>query len=433
MLIKKSTSKGFIRIIEIIIFSSILFVLLLPNFFYYSDVNEWSEVNNLIICNDLLYSIERNNIFDEVLDPFVKNLDIDTEHQKDLKLLKNITENVFPVFTDYEYEIKNVAPYKISIGCNCTQDQIRWLNKKILTPSYPTAKFEIEQANLNNLSSKYDLFIIFGKVNLSKQIIKSNIISMLEKGKGLVLIRNFSSEPDSFTKELFGIDFSGAGYSTNSLNFNNLSNPRTTRIAKRFVNNLIRINTSDGKTVLHIRDKNFKINVTETNANIENCTPATIKENQSCIISGIANITLFQIDPFNMDWIKPELEEWIDIKLSGTSNKRDYIFYDTFPQTVKKNNHTILSSGSKSGANARSVKEYSKSYENEPRVFWIYDYNKTKDDLNLLLKTGIIWASGEHYFVFNKKIPEKRNYCIHFYSGLNGNNIPFLVKLYFFH
>ena len=108
MLIKKSTSKGFIRIIEIIIFSSILFVLLLPNFFYYSDVNEWSEVNNLIICNDLLYSIERNKIFDEVLDPFVKNLDIDTEHQKDLKLLKNITENVFPVFTDYELSLIHI-------------------------------------------------------------------------------------------------------------------------------------------------------------------------------------------------------------------------------------------------------------------------------------------------------------------------------------
>ena len=41
-------------------------------------------------------------------------------------------------------------------------------------------------------------------------------------------------------------------------------------------------------------------------------------------------------------------------------------------------------------ANAR-VGNYSKFYEDSPRMFWIYDYNKSRDDLNLLLKTiGII-------------------------------------------
>jgi hypothetical protein len=379
------------------------------------------------LCNDLLYSIERNNTFEEILNPFVENLNFKEEHDKDIELLKNITEKVFPVAIDFEYEIKNVAPYEISIGCNCTQSQINWLSKEILTPSYPTAEFPLpEQISLNNLSYKYDLFIIFDEINLSKPDIKSNITAMLKKGKGFVLIRNFSSV-DSFTKEIFGIDLSGGGSSPKELKFNNLSNSKTAGIAKRFVNNLIRINTSGpGNTgELHLKNKTYDINVniSGNNINITNCSDC-LRENETCTISGIANITLFQIDPL--------FKNWIDIKISGTSNPRDYGFYDTFPTNVDKNNYTILSDGSKAAANARILEDYSISYENEPRTFWIYDYNRTKDDLNLLLKTGIIWASGEHYFVFNRKIINKRDYCQHFYSGLDGNNIPFLVKLYFF-
>lgn len=432
MVIKESTksyNKGFIRVIEIVIFSFILFVLLMPTFFYYSNINDWNKANGLLLCNDLLYSIEKNKTFDNVLNPFVENSDFSGEHQKDLELLKNITDRVFPVAVDFDYEIKNIAPYEISIGCNCTQSQIDWLNKEILTPSYPTVKFPIKQVSLNNLSSEYNLFIIFDKVNLSKPNIKSNITAMLKKGKGFVLIRNFLSDPDQFTKELFGIDFSGVGFSTNNLSFNNLSTPKTAGIAKRFINNLIRINLSNGKGILQLRNERFEINATKNHVNISDC---SLSQGDSCILSGIANITLFQIDPLDIDWVRADFEEWIDLKISGTSNPRDYSFYDTFPLNVNKNNYTILSFGTNAATNAKILKKYSKSYENEPRTFWIYDYNQTKDDLNLLLKTGIIWTSGEHYFVFDKKITDERNYCQHFYSGLDENNIPFLVKLYFF-
>ncbi len=437
MPIKESTklhSKGFIRFIELIIFSFILFVLLVPNFFHYSNKNEWSEVNTLILCNDLLYSLERNKTFDDVLNPFVENSDFSGEHQKDLELLNNITEKVFPVAVDFEYEIKNVAPYKILIGCNCTEIQKKWLKEKILTPSYPFVDNSIDHISLSNLNdSKYDLFIIFGEVNLSKPAIKSNITAMLKRGKGLVLIRNFSSEPDDFTKKLFDIELSGSGLSTNNLNFNNLSNPKTARIAKRFVNNLIRINTSDGQGQINLKNMSFKINATRDNVSIENCTPSCIGEGMNCSISiANTNIILYQIDPLPMHWTTGD-EEWIDIKISADgSNPRDYTFRDTFPANIGKNKSTILSDGSKAAANIKVLESYSNSYENEPRTFWIYDYNQTRDDLNLLLKTGIIWASGEHYFVFDKKIMNKRNYCQYFYSGVDGNNIPFLVKLYFF-
>jgi len=47
------------------------------------------------------------------------------------------------------------------------------------------------------------------------------------------------------------------------------------------------------------------------------------------------------------------------------------------------------------------------------------------------LKTAIIWASGEHFFVFNKNIPKGSEYCEHYYYGLKGNNIPFVVRLFY--
>jgi hypothetical protein len=90
---------------------------------------------------------------------------------------------------------------------------------------------------------------------------------------------------------------------------------------------------------------------------------------------------------------------------------------------------TVLSDGTSAIANA-ALGGYSISYETEPRRFWIYQYDSSQDDLNLMLKTGIMWSSGEHFFLFKKAIPDKRIVATHFYTGLNGNNIPFSVSLY---
>ncbi|MGC9310830.1 MAG: hypothetical protein ACP5E4_03870, partial [Candidatus Aenigmatarchaeota archaeon] len=110
---------------------------------------------------------------------------------------------------------------------------------------------------------------------------------------------------------------------------------------------------------------------------------------------------------------------------------RDYAYFDRVPFRISKSGSTVLTdiSGTYAFANAR-VLDYSTGYETLPRTFWIYDYDRTKDDLNLLLKTGIIWSSGEHYFVFGKTVPGRRTVATHFYTELNGNGIPFMVKLH---
>jgi len=422
--------KGFIRILELIIFSFIIFGLMMPTFFYYSNENDWVEVNNLMICNDLLNSLEKSNVFDDVLitDPLTDGANLSKEHNLDMELLYNLTSKAFPVAFDFGYEIKNVPKYNISIGCNCTPAQIAWLNKNILTPSYPTAEFNIEQVNLDNLSSEKDLFIIFGINNLS--VYQSNITEKLREGNGFVLIRDFSAAPDDFTKEIFGLNYSNIGSAVLDLKFTNLSDSKISGIAKRFKNKLTRVNTTSGIGTLYLKDLNYKINATQTNVNITGCSPLNISEGETCSILGVGNIILYQIDPVAADWTGPA-EEWIDIKISGISNPRDYTFRDNFPRDLAKNNYTVLSNGNYAAVSKRTLSKYSLSYGNEPRTFWIYDYNQNKEDLNLLLKTGIIWASGEHYFVSERGIPDKKNRCTYFSSGLGGNKEPYLINLYF--
>ncbi len=412
--------------------------MLVPNFLYFTETMDISGTKNSILCNDLLFSIRASNIFDDVLitDPFTDSENLREEHEADKELLLNLTKKVFPMTVDFEYEIKNVAPYQIAIGCNCTIEQMNWLMQNILTPSYPTAEYALGQVSLSNLSDNHDLFILFESANLSDPAIISNITEMLEKGKGFVLIRDITEYEDDFTKELFEMEtIVAAGHPNKKLEFNNLSKPETAAIAKRFVNNLIRIDTpyvNFNEGTLNLKNKTYfvKQNSTENCTYIQNCSDC-LSEGKSCVISGVANITLYQIDPLISGGTI--IDEWLDIKISGISNKRDYRFMDKVPNTVKKSNHTILMGKNSNpvAATARIADEYSTDYFNRPRVFWIYDYNKEKTDLNLFLKTGIIWASGEHYSIHGSNTLKTVASCTHFYTGLRGNNIPFTVKLYY--
>jgi len=421
----KKRKIGFIRVFEMVLFTFLIFGVLLPNFFRYSDFNEWDSAKNLIVSHDLLFALEKNKIFDDALitDPQTDGYNISYAHAMDEEKIKNISEKVLPVIYDFEYEVKNVPASRISIGCVCSDSQVQWLKEKILTPSYPTYEFAISIVPLDNLSARWDTFIIFGQKNLEPY--RNNITEMLRNGKGFVLIGNITTPPDNMTKELFGIDYSGGSSSDVNFQFKNFSDPTTSGLSKRYIGNLIRINTLDvnltGK--LYLRNSDYLVMQDPANhcINISSCS-SCLHENETCSITNVANITLYMIDPL--------YNKWVDVKISSAlENKRNYRFLDRAPLTVKSTKSTILSDGSNSMANA-VMGDYSLAYETEPRRFWIYNYNSSRDDLNLILKTGIIWSSGEHYFIFNKLVPDKRDVATHFCTGLRDNNIPFTVKLY---
>ncbi|MBN2094912.1 MAG: hypothetical protein JW727_02595 [Candidatus Aenigmarchaeota archaeon] len=422
---KLLNKKGIIRVFEMVLFSFLLFAILLPSFFKYEDVNDWTAAKNVILSQDLLFAFEKNKLLDDVLitDPITDGHSILAEHDADIELLENTTLSIFPVIYDFEYEVKNVAPPRVSIGCICSEEEEDWLKSKILTPSYPTFEFAIKRIALANLSESFDTFVIFGNQGLESY--RGNITEMLSKGKGFVLIANFTSSPDSMTEEMFGISYTGGSSGTRSMKFENLSKEITSGISKRYVNNIVRVQTEGTNLTgkLYIQDTEFDLeqNVAAECVTISSC-PDCLHEGESCQITPIVNLTLFQIDPLE--------QKWMDIYIrSYKDNQRDYSFEDLVPLAVEKTESTVLSWQDNSFANA-VVGEYSLFYETEPRMFWIYGYDRKKDDLNLLLKTGIIWSSGEHYFVFNKPIPSKRNIAMHFYTGLRESQIPFTVKLY---
>ncbi|OQX86453.1 MAG: hypothetical protein B6D55_06080 [Candidatus Omnitrophica bacterium 4484_70.2] len=331
------------------------------------------------------------------------------------------TKNSFPPTIDFEYEVKGVSGYDVFVGvhdsCNLSQE--------IFSPNYPPLSINTATLNLSDLLSNdsFNAYIICGGGNLSHY--ESGVKDLLNKGKGFILVRNFNSAPDLLTKEIFQIDYSGGGSSTDSITFYNLSHPNSGRIAKRFINNIVRINTSGGSGQLHLRSNDYLVNVSSSCVNISGSGCGCLLEGDSCNFSGMI-VRIYQIDPGL---------NWFDIKLSSSAaNPRDYSFADDVPFTVNSNNHTVLSPASNSGKsllNIQVLEEYSKSYETAPRAFWIYDFNKTRDDLKLLFRTGLIWVAGEHSLIFNKNIPEESTYCMHYYSGINGNNIPYIVKLHY--
>lgn len=418
--------KGFIRVIEIVLFSFILFVVLIPNFFQSPKQGNWGEVNNLYLCNDFLFALEKSKVLDEKLDPYNENLEFREEHKQDKEFLKNITEKSFPIYYDAQYEIKNVPRYNISIGCSCTPAEKEWLEEEILTPSLTTGEFSIERVKLNNISSHLDkdVFVIFGNEDLSNY--GSQINNALERGKGFVLVRDFNSEPDELTKEIFQINYIGGSTDSKDLTFNNLSNPDSARIAKRYISNLIRVfaNETGHKGKLYLRDSSYNVTIQGDSVNISGCAPNLLQEGESCVIGGVANIFLKLIDPL--------YGEWIDIKLSSANlNPRNYIFRDNVILSVNSSKYTVLSTGTKSLANARILGEYRARYGEHPRAFWMYDFNKTRHDLKLFFKTGLMWASGEHFFIFDKEFPSSAKHCTHFFSSYKDTSIPYMARLYY--
>jgi len=411
--------KGFVRVIEAILLSLVLISFFLPNILSElpkHKAEDWDEVSGYLICSDLLSSLDVNNSFDYLLTPNKVNPHLN--YQKSLETLNNITKSVFPAIVDFEYEIKNVPNYSISVGV----DSSCALPDEIFEPNYPPVRIYKNLHAIPTLfSNNYSTYIICGNVDLS--MYKNEITNLLNRGKGIVLIRDFSFAPDSFTREIFQIEYTAGGISSGNIIFRNLSNPNTVRIAKRFINNIIRVDAAGGNGSINLGSNSYFFNILPGPCiNISGSGCPCLHESDSCALGG-ANITIYQISA-----------QWFDMKISSSGiNKRNYIFSDTYLATVKANKYTVLSSfdKTKSLANARILEDYALSYETEPRVFWMYNFDKTKDDLKLLLKTAIIWTSGEHFFIFNKNIPKNAKYCEHYYSGLNNNNIPFIVKLFY--
>lgn len=417
MWVNAKEKKGFIRVLEIVLFTFLVFGVLMSNFFQYRDSNDWESAKRLALSHDMLFAFESNKTFENVL--AVEPYSYGPESYR-TDLLNGTTQKVFPIVYDFEYEIKNVPPPRIVVGCLCNSSQLEWL-KSILEPN--KSLYMVVEPEPGNFSELFHTYVIFGDKNLEPY--RKNITAALMNGTGFVLISDISSPPDNMTRELFGINYTGGPVQKANFRFDNTSGAVSAGISKRYIQAAKRIKT-DGPGLtgkIHLKGQEYNVSQVPSGdcVNISSC-PDCLAEGKSCLIPDVAKISLIRIDP--------SASRWIDIKISSASdNPRDYEFTDNAPLNVLRGAHTILYYEDKALANAL-IGAYSHSYETEPRRFWIYDYNKSDDDLNLLLKTGIIWSTGEHFFISRKDIPKKRMVATHFFTSLRNNSIPFTVKLY---
>ena len=402
--------KGFIRVVELIIFVSLLFGFLIPNF-RSVGTEESSNVYLSPLCYSILYSLDKSKKIEGFFgEYFYKGSNPNWQNSSELK---EILEKMAGHLREYEIGIDGIAKNKLKIAClNCSVEQKKFLRRYIGTPSFPINEFGIfnyQIADVRNWSDS-DVIILIEK-NLSKY--RDKISSFLSKGKGLVILNNFTSL-DSYSETLlnitdhnsitFGSKFwfkeEGIGYS----------------IGKRFIHTWIRV--YKGKFYLH--GNRYSLDVINTSwINISECNPSLLKQEDTCTTSDNFSVILVnKVDPLTIG----EHPNWAD--LSFKKNSSDFLKYEFIANLmakVKSPDCIVKDGNDYCLAIARTL-------ENNSKVFWMPNIlEKDKVDLLSLFKAGLIWSSERKYFVFDKKIPENYISCSYL-TRIEG--FPIAIYLY---
>ena len=92
--------KGFVKMLEIVLFSYIFLILLIPNLINYSMPAKSEFISANIACNDLLSSYDRGRILDKILtvSPFSGYDDLTEEYKAHIDFLDNISRGWILLF-----------------------------------------------------------------------------------------------------------------------------------------------------------------------------------------------------------------------------------------------------------------------------------------------------------------------------------------------
>lgn len=403
--------KGFIRVVELIIFVSLLFGFLIPNILEIG-VEESSNVYLSPLCYSILYSLDRSEKIEGFFGEYFYKGFVPNWQNK--SQLKDVLDKIAGHLRDYEIGIDGIAKDTLKIAClNCSVKQKEFLRKYIGTPSFPINEFGIFSYEIDDVQnwSDSDVIILIEK-NLSKY--RDRISSFLSRERGLVILNNFSSL-DPYSEKLLNITYhsstapgskflleeEGIGYS----------------ICKRFAHTWIRV--YKGSFYIHGNQHNLSV-INTTYINISGCSPSRLKQGDACITSdNFSIIILDKVDPLTIG----EHPNWADISLKRNSS--DFLRYEfsaTLGSKVKSPNCIVKDANDYCLAIARTL-------ENNSKVFWMPNIlEKDKVDILSLFKAGLIWSSERKHFVFDKEIPKKYVSCSYL---TRIEDFPIAIYLYF--
>lgn len=200
--------KGFVTTLELIIVLIVLIIafgIFFPSFTYKS---KWSDALLLLKGRDVILTLDRIGK--------LYNYSFNSESLKDF--LTNPQYSILPLNIIPWSEVDGTIKNKVSIACNCTNDQIASLTKWLsyLKLNNRNIDFSICYTNLEAINPCIrgsDVLLIWGYKDLSDPVFKNTLTSYLREDNGIVEMMDFNKYKDSGNKvdndpvqrEIFGL------------------------------------------------------------------------------------------------------------------------------------------------------------------------------------------------------------------------------------
>ena len=342
--------------------------------------DNWQAATLSIIGKDLLLSLDflsklyNASFSEETLKDFLSRTSIANE---------SLIISIYP-----EKTIKE----SIIVAANCTQEKIKrfseWYGLLVFNRRFINIFFV--PSNLTNIPEYTDLLLICDYINLTNY--KSNILSYLSKGKGIIEISDLNSIDDT-TKEIFGIDIAASSQPSGDINITIPSSVYSDNYYpyKFFYNvplvvNATSLNTTSGNFIGNFTFRNyvvpFEIDYSSKKVYFRLTSTISVKERESFNISSY-NFTLSYI---------------LTNSSFAISFRKVYNFTN-----FRGSNNIILTDG-----NQQRIFLYESSSNNPPvavlntsKVAWIADfdrYNNATHDQKLALLSLILTVSGKKYY-----------------------------------
>jgi len=354
--------------------------------------DNWQAATLSIIGKDLLLSLDflsklYNASFSErALKDFLSRTSIANE---------SLIISIYP-----EKTIKE----SIIVAANCTQDRIKrfseWYGLLIVNRRFINIFFV--PANLSSIPEYTDLLLICNYTNLTNY--KSDILSYLSKGKGIIEISDLSKIDDT-SKEIFGINIAASSQPSGDINISIPSSVYSDNYYpyKFFYNipiviNATSVNTTSGNFIGNFTFRNytipFEIDYSSKKVYFRLTSTISVKERESFNISSY-NFTLSYI---------------LANSSFAISFRKVYNFTN-----FRGSNNIILTDG-----NQQRVFLYEASSSKIPvavlntsKVAWIVDfdrYNNATHDQKLALLSLILTVSGKSSYYLEPYSAYKLSY-----------------------
>ena len=376
--------KGIIRIVEAVIASIILLSSLTYFIFPYVAESGWGDLSLKMKVQDYLSSMDIND-----------SLSFYINRNNGTLLYENIAAMLSGP-TGFSVEIVGLPNDIIYISCLSEEDRDK------LTYMLQPTKFlfngrsiefrisNISDIDINKIDPRTNIIFIFNYQQLDKE----KINKILESKKSIFMISELDENQinDGIMNEIFGLKYNSG--SDQIATFYNTTDPSkiSYKIAKYFSSIPFRVDvTREGK--FYLRENEYKLN-TYINDNGEECVEYGIgtcyKIGESFNVTDgdyIWNLKVYDIDGN----ISDDDTKYADIGLTN----RSYIFKIN-SKNVEKNDKSVIANLISGASVNYKITKYGYG-----RTVWLNNYTYAYNDNNQLLKSLLLWASGEDYMLIS--------------------------------